>query len=351
MRAVAGRRASQMAPATIITTLISCGLGEAERDVVVAADELDQQALEPREDQVEGEQEPAGEPVAQAPQHEGDSAHRQRLVDRRRVHLLGRRHGPVGVGHRPGAVPLLAVVAVARELAADAPDRVAQGQRGRREVEQGGAEVAAPPRPEEDAEGAADQPPEPDQPRAREDVAQQVVGGLVPVLDDPVEPGADQAAGQRRRTPSRTPSRPACRAPSGACRSARPPRGRRARSRARRSAGSGVRSRSRAARTAEASRAVGSGPMHDLLLALLALLSLAGAPASSPRRPRGPGSSPRSRRRPRCPGAAAGVRAACSSSATRSPWGRRRTWPRRCRGGGSRSWPGPRSRPRRGWRR
>ena len=189
---------------------------------------------------------------------------------------------------------------------------------------------------------AADQPAEPDQPRAREDVAEQVVGGLVPVLDDPVEPARRSGRRPAPRTPSRRPSRPACRAPSGGCRSARPPRGRRARSRARRSAASAARSRSPAARTAEASRAVGSGPMHDLLLALLALLVAGGRPASHHGDDaRGPGFAARgrsggrgSRRR------AAGVRAACSWWAIRWPWGRRRTWPRRCRGGGSRSWPG-----------
>ena len=39
---------------------------------------------------------------------------------------------------------------------------------------------------------------EPDQPGAGEDVAEQVVGDLVVVLEDEVEPGADQAAEQGR---------------------------------------------------------------------------------------------------------------------------------------------------------
>ena len=45
-------------------------LGEAHDDLVVAADELDQEALDPGDHQVEAEQHPGRQAVAQAPQHQ-----------------------------------------------------------------------------------------------------------------------------------------------------------------------------------------------------------------------------------------------------------------------------------------
>ena len=87
--------------------------------------------------------------VAVAPQPPGDEDHRERLVDRRRVHGLGRRHRAVRIGHRPRAVPGDAVVAVARQLAADPPDRVARRQRHGRHVEHRQREPAPPGRPRE----------------------------------------------------------------------------------------------------------------------------------------------------------------------------------------------------------
>ena len=67
------------------------------------------------------------------------------------------RLGAVRVRHRPGAVPVLAVVAVAGEPAADPADRVAERQRGRSEVKERRAEEAPVPGPEEDADRAPDQ--------------------------------------------------------------------------------------------------------------------------------------------------------------------------------------------------
>ena len=66
-----------------------------------------------------------------------------RLVDRRRVDGRGRRDRAVRIRHRPRAVPVLAVVAVAGELAADAPDRVGRGQRRRDDVGELQVELAA----------------------------------------------------------------------------------------------------------------------------------------------------------------------------------------------------------------
>ena len=116
-------------------------------DRLVAADELDQEALEPRQHEV-GREQRAGTPaVPVPPQPPGDEQHRQRLVHRRRMDRGGRRHRAVRVGHRPRAAPRDPVVAVARQLAADAPDRVAGGQRHRDDVEHRQGQPAPPARP------------------------------------------------------------------------------------------------------------------------------------------------------------------------------------------------------------
>src|SRR3954454_24944432 len=51
-------------------------LGEAEQDVVVAANELDEEALGAGEDQIEREQGAGPPAVAEPPQHGGDYEHR-----------------------------------------------------------------------------------------------------------------------------------------------------------------------------------------------------------------------------------------------------------------------------------
>src|SRR5918995_24166 len=173
-------------------------LGEPRHHVVVAAYELHQEALDARNDQVDPEQHTRSEAVAEPPQHVRREAHRERLVDGRGVHLVGGRDGAVRIGHGPREVRLDAVVPVARELAADAPHRVPRGERHGGDVEQLPAEEAAPPRPEDHAERAAHQPAEPHKAGPGEDVAEQVVGDVVPVLEDEVEPRADQSADQRR---------------------------------------------------------------------------------------------------------------------------------------------------------
>ena len=67
---------------------------------------------------------------------------------------------------------------------------------GAAEVEQGEVEVLAPPGPEEDPDRATDRAAVPDQSRTGEEVAEQVVLDVAVVLEDEIEPGADQAAEQ-----------------------------------------------------------------------------------------------------------------------------------------------------------
>ena len=132
--------------------LSSCGAGEARRsDLLVAAQELDEEALEPGEDEVEREQHAGPEAVAPAPQQPGEQARRERLVDRRRVdlHPGRRRHGPVRVAHRPRQVAHLAVVPVAGDLAADPPDPVAEHERHGRRGRGAEAQEVPPPGPDD----------------------------------------------------------------------------------------------------------------------------------------------------------------------------------------------------------
>ena len=97
------RRTARSPPATHHHEAQQLGLGEPGDDRVVAAHELDEEALGARQHQVAGEQHARAARVARAPQAPRDEAHRERLVDRRRVHDLGRRHDAVGIGHRPRA--------------------------------------------------------------------------------------------------------------------------------------------------------------------------------------------------------------------------------------------------------
>src|SRR5207245_8342352 len=90
------------------------------------------------------------------------------------------------------------VVAAAGARAADAPDRVPEGEQRGGVIEQAESEELAPPRPEDDGDGPADHPAVPDEPRAGEEAAEQIAVGRVPVLDHVVDPGSDQAADQPR---------------------------------------------------------------------------------------------------------------------------------------------------------
>ena len=102
------------------------------------------------------------------------------------------------VAHRPRQAGADAVIAVARHLTADAPDRVPQREPDRGGVEHPQRERAPPPHPSEHRDGAPDHAAVPHQARAREGVADEVVLDLVVVLDQVVAARPHHAAHQRR---------------------------------------------------------------------------------------------------------------------------------------------------------
>ena len=71
-------------------------LGQAERRPRRCDAGTPREAARFRRHQVQREQHAGPHAVAQLPEHPGEQAHRQRLVDRRRVDLRRRRHGPSG---------------------------------------------------------------------------------------------------------------------------------------------------------------------------------------------------------------------------------------------------------------
>ena len=161
--------AIQAAPIDHQPRLSICGAVRPATDLVVAAHELDQEALEPRQHQIEREQDArlrTGRAGSTGPRRRAPSRATRRPASGARASVG--RHGAVGVGHRPGQVRRLAVVAVAGELAADPADRVPERERrGAR-----GRAARAPRKPRQpgpgaDRERAADRAAVPDQARAR----------------------------------------------------------------------------------------------------------------------------------------------------------------------------------------
>ena len=197
-RAATAVTASQTPPASIIARLISCAWVRPSATSSLRRMNSTRKRSVPAR-QVEREEDAGPEAVAQPPEDAGDEAHRQRLVDRRRVDGLVGRHGAVRIGHRPGPVPGLAVVAVAGELAADAADRVAERQRRRARGRAGRGRGSRATRPRAKTPIAPPiAPPYQTRPEPREEVAEQVVLDVVVVLDDEVEARADEPADQRR---------------------------------------------------------------------------------------------------------------------------------------------------------
>ena len=156
------RRATQPASATPITisaTDSSCGPVRPAKISVLRRMNSTSRRSRPERTRYQAKSEARGEAVAVDPQPPGDQAHRERLVDRRRVnrHAGRRRDRAVGIAHRPRQLRGDAVVAVARELAADAAEGVAEGERGGADVEQQEVQHPAPARPGDHGERAADQ--------------------------------------------------------------------------------------------------------------------------------------------------------------------------------------------------
>ena len=201
-------------PTSISTRLSSCGAVRPATHLVVAAHELDQEALEPGQHQVEREQHARAQAVAQLPQHPCDEAHRERLVDRRRVHLSS------SARCRPGTTSPTA----GRRPRRSRRHRTAGSRSGRsrsraRAARRARSSSARPRKPRHQAQAKTASappiaPPYQTRPDAGEEVAEAVVADVVPVLDQVVDARADEPADERRRRSSRRPSRPACRAPS-----------------------------------------------------------------------------------------------------------------------------------------
>ena len=125
---------------------------------------------------------------------------RHGLVDRGRLHAHARRrgHGAVRIAHRPRQARADPVVAVAGDLAADPPDRIAERERGRAHVEHpqlqhlgASASTASTPIAPPIA------PPYQTRPEPEKTLAEQVVPDLVVVLEQVVAARADDAAEQR----------------------------------------------------------------------------------------------------------------------------------------------------------
>ena len=147
--------------------------GQPERDLAVAPDELDHEALEPRADEVEREHDARPHAIAELPEPPRQQAHQDRLVDRRRQHSARR--------------------AASARCRADSPSRsaVSSGCRSRRRRTPGSrcgrsrsrararwrtcrasaVRARAPAHPADHRDRAADRAAVPDQAGAREDVA------------------------------------------------------------------------------------------------------------------------------------------------------------------------------------
>ena len=151
-----------------------------------------------RRDEVQREQDARAGTRSRSRHSPQPEAHRQRLVDRRRMdrHPGRGRHRAVRIAHRPRQVPRLAVVAVAGDLAADPADRVAERERAAHRGPAAQPEEVAPARPEQTpiappiSAAVPDSPAPPKTlPRGRLDV--------VVVLGQVVAARADQAADER----------------------------------------------------------------------------------------------------------------------------------------------------------
>jgi len=107
------------------------GFGEAEKDGVVDAYELDQQSGEPAQYEVGTEHGHRAPAAGEGPQDAGDSEGGGGFIERGGMDRYVDGDHPVGKCHAPGQVSGFAVGAVAGEEAADPADAVRHGQRHR----------------------------------------------------------------------------------------------------------------------------------------------------------------------------------------------------------------------------
>ena len=171
--------------------------GQAEEPDGVTSNELDEKALDARQHQEPAEHVPARlRLLGHAVEHEEDRHHDEDLEDRRRPDLDARRrrHGAVGVRHPQERRRRLAVVAVARELAADAPDGVAKRHGRSHRVGDQAHLLLAYHAPAHDADEATDEAAVPGKTEAPDQEVEEVFAGLAPVLDDPVDARPGEAA-------------------------------------------------------------------------------------------------------------------------------------------------------------
>ena len=102
-------------------------------------------------------------------------------------HRVGIRHAPRQVGPR-------APVPIARQVAAEAPDSVSQGDARGNRVHDFGPRQSVTPNEEAHADDAADQAAVPHEARAGEHQRPRIDEKVEPVAENEQHPGADQAA-------------------------------------------------------------------------------------------------------------------------------------------------------------
>src|SRR6185437_4236328 len=100
-------------------------------------------------------------PRSQPPKQPRDRARHNQFVNRRGMHTLRRWDQPVRKTHSPGQGSGLAVIAIARKQASDAPDSVAQRRGGRAGVKNFQQRNFVPPRQPDERRESRNQSSEP----------------------------------------------------------------------------------------------------------------------------------------------------------------------------------------------
>ena len=184
---------------------------EPREHLVVASHELDQEALRPRRarDRARTASRGEGDPAAaRAPMRR---AHRERLVDRRRMDLLGR----WARCRRDTPSPTAGRRRCRSRRRPRAGSRCGRSRSRARAPARTRSSSASPRKPRYHAQAKTanappSAPPYQTSPSPGEQAAEEVVADVVPVLGHVVDAGADEAPDQGRERRSRRPSRPAC---------------------------------------------------------------------------------------------------------------------------------------------